>query len=206
MLALLYVVLAFLFSRVPSQPIAFEGEKKHTIYVHSNGVHLDIVLKREDLNQLLLTQLNLAESSGYVSLGWGDKGFYLHTPEWKDLKFTTAFNAMFLPSSTAMHVTEYSKKQKNWFLVKIGEEQLEILNTYISESFSVERNAILKIENPGNYKNDNFYEANGSYHLVKTCNIWVSNALKRIGVKTSFWSPFDWGVLHFLKKEDKHNQ
>lgn len=31
----------------------------------------------------------------YIAFGWGDKGFYLDTPTWADLKFSTAFKAAF---------------------------------------------------------------------------------------------------------------
>lgn len=43
----------------------------------------------------------------YLAIGWGDKGFYLNTPTWADLKFSTAFKAAFGLSKPAMHATFY---------------------------------------------------------------------------------------------------
>ena len=41
----------------------------------------------------------------YLAFGWGDKGFYLDTPEWSDLKASTAFKAAFALGNSAMHTT-----------------------------------------------------------------------------------------------------
>ena len=42
---------------------------------------------------------------------------------------------------------------------------------------------------------DNFYEANGSYHLFRTCNVWTNQVLINAGIKTAIWTPFDSGIL-----------
>ena len=194
-----YVILAYAFSRTSASQKVFEGEKNKVIYVHSNGVHLDIALPIEDVEKSLRDQFKLHDNTAYLSFGWGDKGFYLETPEWSDLKTSVAFRAMFLPSETAMHVTRYKEMKSHWKEVKIGEEQLKILNQYIQTSFTMKENAIIEIENAGYYENDAFYEAEKSYHLIRTCNMWVNNALKEIGVPTCVWCPFDWGVLEFLE-------
>jgi hypothetical protein len=49
----------------------------------------------------------------YLAFGWGDKGFYLNTPEWADLKVSTALNAAFGLSSSAIHSTFYKKLREN---------------------------------------------------------------------------------------------
>lgn len=43
----------------------------------------------------------------YLSVGWGDKGFYLDTPTWAEPETFTAFKAVFLVSESAMHCTYY---------------------------------------------------------------------------------------------------
>src|SRR5438105_3539476 len=34
----------------------------------------------------------------HVAIGWGNKGFYINTPTWDDLRFSTVINALFWPS------------------------------------------------------------------------------------------------------------
>ncbi len=107
----------------------------------------------------------------YVGFGWGDKGFYLNTPNWSDLKFTTALDAI-LPyfGGSAMHVTLYQNELiANDRIKKIvlTEEQYLILCDYILKSFTKKEddNFILLGGYHYNAINDNFYEAEGSYDL-----------------------------------------
>lgn len=104
----LYFILGFTLSIISTRPKAVNCSEKETIYIISNGIHLDIVLEKAHLNDGILSQLNSKKLSKYIAFGWGDKGFYLNTQKWADLKLTTALNAFFLRSETAMHVTMYS--------------------------------------------------------------------------------------------------
>ena len=38
----------------------------------------------------------------YVAIGWGDRGFYVDTPTWADLKLSTLCNALFVPSESVL--------------------------------------------------------------------------------------------------------
>lgn len=137
----------------------------------------------------------------YLAIGWGDKGFYLNTPEWSDLKVSTAFNAVFGLSSSAMHTTFYKKmiEDDNCKKIKITVEEYQKLITYISKSFKYDSaNKVQWIE--GNYGNtDAFYEAKGSYNLFYTCNTWANNALKAANQKASLWTVTDMGIFYQYK-------
>jgi hypothetical protein len=81
------------------------------IFVKSNGVHTDFVLPSE--NKIMSwkalfparTFEKVDSSSQWLAFGWGDKGFFLDTPTWAELKFSTAFKAAFWLGSSAMHLT-----------------------------------------------------------------------------------------------------
>lgn len=175
------------------------------IYVQSNGIHTDICLPT-NTNWVKWSEFIPEshfpnnENFDFVTIGWGDKGFFLDTPKWSELKFSTAFNAVFLPSSTAMHVnygkepvvTAYRKR------VFINKKEYQKLINYVKESFVVKDNIVDLIENKGYTVSDNFYEAHHSYHLFRTCNIWTNEALKRAGVKTGIYALFPDGILSHL--------
>lgn len=174
------------------------SSKTETIFLYSNGVHLDFILPNKYLSVEQLKSLN-TPTSNFLSFGWGDRAFYLETPEWKDLKASTAIKAMFLPSKTAMHVNSISTFNHNWVPLKVSKQQRHLLTHYILSSFSVlENNSLAPINNIHYSPSDQFYEANGNYSLFNTCNEWVNNGLKSSGIKTSIWSPFDYGVLKHL--------
>ena len=195
----IYFTAAVILSLLKTHPPDLNCAADQEIFITTNGVHLDIVLPVENVASEFLNQLEILPGTKYVSFGWGDREFYINTPEWKDLTFKTAFKALFLKSETAMHITCYSTSYSSWRNFKICPSQLDLLNKTIEKSFSKNENgSFKKLAVPGYYQSDFFYEATGSFSLFNTCNVWVNKALKEIGVPTSVWSPFDFGVLHHL--------
>jgi len=96
---------AFILSLLKTHPVKLNCLAEKEIFVSSNGVHLDIILPLENIDSEFLRKLEIPSQTEYISFGWGDKQFYVNTPEWKDLTFKTAFTALFLKSESAMHVT-----------------------------------------------------------------------------------------------------
>ena len=39
----------------------------------------------------------------HLAVGWGDRGFFLETPTWADIKVSTTAKAMLWPSESCMH-------------------------------------------------------------------------------------------------------
>ena len=83
-------------------------------------------------------------------------------------------------------------------MVKVANSQQNRLNAFIQNSFVQKENNLLLCKKNQN-GNNCFYDAEGRYSCVNTCNVWVNEALKEANVKTSIWSPFHWGVLHHLE-------
>lgn len=178
-------------------------------YVITNGVHTDICLpvksKIHDWSKLI----NVANFSGihskpsYISIGWGDKGFYLDTPTWADLKISTAVNAVLLPSETAMHITyihEEPLESKKVVKCSMDDEEYFNLIAFIMASFNSSSGGFKAdlIKGSGYTDFDNFYEAKGSYFAFKTCNTWTNEALRISGVRTSFHALFESGIMRWI--------
>ncbi|WP_443945430.1 TIGR02117 family protein [Pedobacter sp. AW1-32] len=177
------------------------------IYIMTNGVHTDIAVPVA--NELIdwRKEIKFADTksadtnSTFLAMGWGDRKFYLETPEFSDLKFSTAVNAVFGLGKSAVHTTYYTtvKEDKQCKKIRISKVQYQKLVTYLSNSF--ERTAEGHIKNIAttlNYDNsDAFYEGVGSYSMFKTCNTWANSALKYAGLKACYWTIFDTGI--FLK-------
>ncbi len=51
-------------------------------------------------------------------------------------------------------------------------------------------------------KNDAFYEAQGSYNFLNTCNTWANNGLKHAGQKAALWTATDFGIFNITNKHD----
>lgn len=176
-----------------------------TVYILTNGVHTDIAVPFHnasyDWSQKLDPSLTPGGNStaAWVSFGWGDCGFYLQTPEWKDLTIPVAFKAITGLSESAMHVTYYDRlvAGEDCVAIKLNEDQYAKLCAFITDRFDLHGNGFRIISTDQNYGlNDVFYEAKGSYNLFYTCNTWANNALKAAGLKASLFTLWDKGIFH----------
>ena len=197
---LCYILLAYTLSKIT---IGKETDAKPEveIFILTNGVHTDIVMPTKNnqidwSDQIEFKNTKEADSTyHYIAMGWGDKGFYLETPNWSDLKASVAFKAATGLSTTAIHATYYKQMKlgEDCKSMMISKEQYNRLIVYITESFQTDSSGnFLSIKTNANYgKTDAFYEAYGSYSLVYTCNTWANNALKACGQKCCLWTPMD---------------
>jgi uncharacterized protein (TIGR02117 family) len=194
-----YLLLARLLSFFTTNPKKVACENPLTIYASSNGVHMDLILHKDHLDPGLLAQIEIVEGMDYIAIGWGDKGFYLYTPSWAELKVSTALIAAFWPSETVMHVTYHQSINLEWKTITLCKSQLSNLNNFIYKSFAEDsKHKIQILKGAGFTQNDFFYQAKGNYTCFYTCNVWVNQALKKAKVKTAIWSPFDKGILKHL--------
>lgn len=192
-----YIVVSLILSAITIDRIASNEDLNKTIYLSTNGVHLDIVLLKKDIDVSLLSDLKHNSSDNYLAFGWGDEDFYINTPTWGDLTLGTAFNAMFLNSTTLMHVTRYGSARADWVKIEISETALQKLTTYLSNSFETNENGSkIMLKDKGYSFIDDFYKATGNYSCLKTCNTWVNQGLKESGLKSCFWTPFDFGLMN----------
>lgn len=183
-------------------------DEQITIYIQSNGIHTDVVFPANSLFENWYAFIDPTEykdqgDQSWISIGWGDKGFFLDTPTWADLKFSTAFNAAFLPSSTAMHIA-YSGEpntDENRIKTTISKTQYQQMIQFVKSTFLLKNNKPILIPDKGYGENDNFYEAKGSYHMFKTCNTWTNEVLKIGGVRTSLYALYSDGIIEPLKVE-----
>ena len=199
-----YLLTACLLSKITVEKEA-NTKPEVEIYILTNGVHTDIVMptvseQMDWSKQIRFKNTQAADSTyKYIAMGWGDKGFYLETPEWSDLKASVAFKAASGLSTTAIHATYYQtmKIGNDCKSMLISKEQYERLITYINSSFQKDTlGNCIPIKTNANYgKTDAFYEANGSYSIFKTCNTWANSALKACGQKCSFWTATDSGIF-----------
>jgi uncharacterized protein (TIGR02117 family) len=205
---ILYLILGYLlpFIEVSAKD---DGQKKEIpVYIYTNGVHTDIVMPvKNDLQdwsmKLPFNNIKSKQTDyDYIGIGWGDKGFYLDTPTWADLKVSTALKAAFWLSESAMHCTYYKEMNEGGDCKKImiSRNQYQKLVQFVEGKFDQDANGkfILIPTNAVYGDNDAFYDARGTYSFVYTCNTWTNDALKAADQKAAFWTPSDYGIfLHY---------
>lgn len=186
---------------VNSEP---EKSEDVEVFVNSNGVHTDVIVPvkneiKDWSKDILFSQTKANDSTmKYIAFGWGDKGFYLDTPEWSDLKASTAAKAAFYLGTSAMHTKFYRNVNidEDCIRLTISKKDYQELVKYISESFAVDKSGKVQWIADRSYgKYDAFYEGKGKYSLFYTCNTWTNNALKAANQKAALWTTYDKGIL-----------
>lgn len=168
------------------------------VYIASSAIHADIIVPIRhadfDWTTLFLPADFAADTSRatHYAIGWGDRGFYLDTPTWADLKASTALRAMLLPSDSVMHVSCTVDQSRNDSVSRIvlTDTQYVRLCKAIRESLAVdERGAPRQIKGRSYHDYDAFYEARGAYHGFNTCNSWVGRRLHDAGAPVPLFTP-----------------
>jgi uncharacterized protein (TIGR02117 family) len=189
-------------------------------YVISNEVHADLVLPISNEIVDWRTCFPASHFAGdvssakYLVVGWGDRGFFVETERWRDLKVSTAVHALW-SNDTVLHVsqTDYSGWETRAVKVRISSEQYAALVRYVRATLAdVERSDTTTedltelLQKPVNCQlvgaryreNDAFYHAHGRYHVLNTCNSWVGNGLRQAGVRVGAWTPLPKTVYFYL--------
>jgi uncharacterized protein (TIGR02117 family) len=209
---LVFVVLYFaadaILSRIPANSeSSAHSDKNYTIYLLSNDVHTDIlfpvITDIIDWREVFSTSDTKSKDTTYnwVGIGWGDKGFYLNTPEWKDLTAKTALVAVLGIGETALHVTYHHRvfEDKLCYKIEISKDQYQQLINHVLESLETKDDKKpIYIETTAQYgDSDAFYEALGSYSMFYSCNTWTNEALKKAKLPSGVWTVFDKGILNW---------
>lgn len=206
-LPLLYLLAAFIGFIIPVNSGGETGEtaeESTRIFLVSNGIHVDIAVPYQS-SQMDWTGIVEYDhprvpqpNARYLSIGWGDLGFYTTTPEWEDLTFDTAFTALFEKSPAALHVTfhRFLEENEHAIAVDLSKEQYKKLVQYLLNTFKPGEDGEIK-PIPGLHydSNDAFYPAKGTFTLFRTCNTWTNNGLKYAGLEASLWTPFEEGIF-----------
>ncbi len=207
-IAATYVTAAIALGAIPVNASFVEPPDGIPIYLRTNGVHAELILPTRaagidwSMQHPPAHMRSLAEPLDWVAFGWGDLGFFAHTPTWADLKLGTALIALSGLGPGAMHV-EYIESPRAYKAreVKISAEQYAKLAAYVRASF--ERDAAgrpNRADVPGYFTTDAFYEASTGYKFWFTCNDWVRKALSDAEVRAPVWSPFDTALFYQLQQ------
>lgn len=171
------------------------------IYVEDNGIHTGIVLPKHAAGQSfddLVRADDLADprhaGHGWLSIGWGERAFYLGTPSWADVKPATILAAAIGSDAVVMHVGHLSEPvgEAGVYPVTLSPDQYRRLVAFIRASFGKGQPV------HGYGPSDAFYVARGRYSAVDTCNAWTGAALRAAGVPMGAWTPFPVTVTSWL--------
>lgn len=177
-------------------PHAINKPEKKIIYVVSHGWHTGVIIQKEDLlkkvpelgNYFPRTKKNdIYYPRHFIEIGWGDKDFY----RTHQITSQITLKAMFMAQGSIMHMVDVTDDPDIFFkesvVKKIELESLgyERLLSYINISLQRNQQNQLIHLGIGIYGHSHFFESNGTYSLLNTCNKWTAKALQSGGIKIS---------------------
>jgi uncharacterized protein (TIGR02117 family) len=202
----LYPLSALILGLIPVNTAFRQADAGVAIYVRSNGVHTDIVVPHVHLHYDWRSEFPQDESAlwrRYIAFSWGDRGFFQETPRWRDLRASVAFIALSGLGSAAMRVefTDTPILSDGDATLRLSEAQYRRLVDSVRASFQRDENGrALPMPTPSYAAASRYFEATGSYSLLRTCNDWTRARLTEAGVRMPAWAPFYPAIFYQLRK------
>ncbi len=159
-------------------------EPRRSIYViNHNNWHAGIVIRREDIPAGLWPEHGDFPESEYLEVGWGDREYY----QARDTTVWMAFRAAFWPSESVLHIEGFSGPLEQYFPVAeiveitLSLQGFEKLCAFIQDAYARDESGKAIPLGPGIYGDSRFYLARGKFHLLRTCNVWIAQAIRSAG-------------------------
>jgi uncharacterized protein (TIGR02117 family) len=204
---LLYLAAIPILFLVPANSGWREAERGVIIFVNTNGVHTGIGMPMT--NRVMdwrpyvpAEHLRAPVSADHVIIGYGHRDFYLNTPSWAELSLATAADAALGLGTTLLHVDHVvaPREGPEQVALTLSEEEYRRLVEFIRLRFRLDpEGRTVPVPSAGYYGNDAFYEANGGYSAILTCNEWTGRALRAAGVRMGRWTPIEQSVMWRLR-------
>ncbi len=178
--------------------------RSHPLYVVTHGWHTGLIVPATFLNEVIPDLKERFGNTAYYEIGWGDKGFY----QAQEITTGLSLQAMFWSEGAIMHVVAVPGSPCAYFRRSevigtcLTDEQMVALSTYLLNSFAHDRHGRLVILKPGIYGNSQFYDGEGRYYLLNTCNKWTAKGLQSSGVDIApAFSLTSESIMRVMRKE-----
>lgn len=154
------------------------------VYLIKQFWHTALVFTLDQIDTVIIPEANYFSEYNLIDFGWGDEEFY----QYPGFDSGLAFGALFYATTSTLRVEGlwYSKEDLfaySEIVVKIlvTDSQLRKLTEFISKAIYRDGNGnsvVLSEQAGGKIR---FFRSLQSYHLFRTCNTWVADALHYAG-------------------------
>jgi uncharacterized protein (TIGR02117 family) len=174
---------------LPRQAVSPGDERGRTsaVYVVKHGWHAGIAVRRADVPDDRWPVLDDFPNAQYLEVGWGEVRYY----PGRSRGVWGAVRAGAWPTGSVLHVVPVEDGVLDQFSrhtvvrVPVGPEELNLLTTFVAESFAVDSTGQAAFAAPGYYVGSRFYASPLAYHAFNNCNHWAAAALEAAGCDVS---------------------
>ncbi|MBA3666768.1 MAG: TIGR02117 family protein [Sphingomonas sp.] len=205
----LYLLAALIGALIPVNAGWREPDQGVTVYLASNGIHVDLILPAKadglDWRSILPTSdaTDVPADANWIAFGAGERRVYLETPTWGDITPRTIWAAT-SGGDRVMHVEWTNDPTYAARVIRLTPSQYRRLWAAIRAGFALDANGrSIRVDHPGYGPRDAFYDGVGKASAIDTCNQWVASRLRLAGVKAPLWSPFVQGLVWRYREADQ---
>ena len=177
------VCFGFLLAGVSHSWAAGEEATIPIYVINHNDWHTGIVIRKQDIPGDHWQERHTFRDVEFLEVGWGDHDYY-RTPDptvWMTLK------AGLWPTDSVLHIIGFNLSVEGFFSgseiveLRVSLSGLERLSRFIEDTYA--RDALGRVIDLGSglYENSRFYQAQGKFHLLNTCNTWTAKAIRSAG-------------------------
>lgn len=182
----IYPVIFFFLHTSPALQVDADQqyEELQSIYLIKQFWHTALVFKVDQIDTTILPEARFFSEYSLIDFGWGDEEFY----QYPGFDSGLAFGALFYstPSTLRVEGLWYSKEDLVTYSeivvqLPVNDLQIKKLTQFISEAIyrDDKGNSLLLSDHAGG--KIKFFKSPHSYHLFRTCNTWVAEALHFAG-------------------------
>lgn len=181
--------------------------RSHQVLLVAGPIHYDFLLPLDEPTRAQFQFLNASglpishPDARWLVIGWGAHGFYT-TTDYQDLTAATLLKAAFGDRSVLRaEVLGHLNSLPDLPSLSFDAAEYQAFLLAIADSFEQPETAPLQSLNlPGFTPGDRFYAAQGSFHLFRTCNTWISRMIQASGRRFGLWTPMPYsvGLSHWL--------
>ena len=202
LIAGIYLLAALIGSVVPANNGWKESETGIPIYVETNDIHVSLIVPvnaaGENLGDYIRPE-HLSDARLYgthFKIGWGHKAVYRNAQTWSDIRSGDIVSAIFGSNETTLHIYHLINPQPAPYrkIFKVRPAEYRAIIRQIRATFQMGADG-RTVAYPAYGPNNLFYDANGHYSAVNTCNNWTSTILRNAGIKVGIWTPMAGGIM-----------
>ncbi|NJM81879.1 MAG: TIGR02117 family protein [Tabrizicola sp.] len=196
-LPVLYFVAGLAGALIPGPDSGLSGPATTRIGLIRGVIHYDFLIP---LTPEVRRRFGFARAEGvpvddpdgaWLLIGWGARGFYTSTGTYADISAGPLLRGV-TGDRSVMRVDILGPLPDDEALtyLALSEAQFSALLMRIDASFARDASGAARpIAGAGFTATDAFFEAEGTFNLLRTCNVWVSDTLRAAGVDFGIWTP-----------------
>jgi len=161
-------------------------ESLYQVWVIQEYWHTGLVFRVEDIDTMHWPAIRNFKYRDFIDIGWGDEKFYQSPGN----PVFLAARAILWPTPSVLQVYQFSipvraayGSRSRIMRIPLNGKQFEALTGFVSESFVYDKSGN-PVASRAYGESENFFLAQGKYHLFRTCNTWVAIAFKYAGFDT----------------------